>query len=53
MFKQADELDFYVKLALREHGIENVRGGAWESMRLNDSDRHALHNDNSAACVIA
>jgi len=38
---------------MKEHGIEHVRGGSWESLRLNDSDRHALHHDNSAACVIA
>jgi len=52
-FKQVDELDFYVKLAMRDFGIEHVRGGSWLATRLTDSDRHALHHDNSSACMVA
>jgi hypothetical protein len=52
-FKQHDELDFHTKLVMREYGVEHVRGGSWDAMRLNDSDRHALHHDNSSACIVA
>ena len=44
-FKQSEELHKYTKLAMRKYGLENVRGGIWEAIRLTDSERHALHVD--------
>jgi hypothetical protein len=52
-FKQPEEVDFYTKITMRTYGVEHVRGGSWEALYLADSDRHALHNDNSSGCCIA
>lgn len=52
-FKQSEEVDFYTKMAMRTYGVENVRGGSWDAVRLSDSDRHSLHHDNSSSCLVA
>ena len=43
----ASSLDTFTKAAMKKYGVDRVRGGSWESLRLSDADRHALHDDSS------
>ena len=52
-FQKPGEVDAYTKRSMRTYGIENVRGGAWESANLSDGERQALHNDLQKGCLIA
>ena len=44
-FKQKKDVTAYTKLAMHRYGVENVRGGLWEAIRLTDQDRQAIDKE--------
>jgi hypothetical protein len=54
-FQREEELDTFVKGAMRTYGLENVRGGSWSDARISDTQRHALHAELHGGddCVVA
>jgi predicted GIY-YIG superfamily endonuclease len=41
-FVREGELDTYVRKWMLQYGVDHVRGGSWEHVRLLDKDRHTL-----------
>lgn len=55
-FKDASTLDTYVKMFMRRHGLEHVRGGSFEAAVLAPAVHSALDEElhgESSGCVIA
>ena len=53
-FAPRKELDTYVRKWMLEYGVENVRGGSWEHVRLTDGDRQQLCGEltKQRGCII-
>lgn len=51
---EKDELTGYVREAMIQYGMDNVRGGPWSDIRLTDKDRQQLSNirQPSRGCVV-
>lgn len=46
-------LDNYVKDMMARYGMEHVRGGSWNALRLSDQDRLQIRGEAERSCSIS
>lgn len=39
------DVNYYVKQYMAQYGVDHVRGGSWEHLRLTDEDRIRIRNE--------
>lgn len=48
----ASEVDDMVRMFMRKHGMDRVRGGSWEGVILTDAERQAIQGT-ARRCVVS